>query len=217
MEPLGKGCDRSVRTPELLQNAASGGVRERAERGIEVGLAILSHTVQYTTWVTACNGRLSALCSRRRRCLGSRQKGKRSGESRAAGSAAARRGPASRETPTATDEDGRPQDLTGQAEPDGAGSRRPWPSLRLRACWSDLGRLGLFRSLLLRGLRCPDPHRCELLSRHLTRRFDRALDVAGAVAELLGEALPEFERLGLHSHFVTDVAERPDLHFHAVL
>jgi hypothetical protein len=33
----------------LLQNAASGGVRERAERGIEVGLAILSHTVQYTT------------------------------------------------------------------------------------------------------------------------------------------------------------------------
>src|SRR5258708_22013413 len=56
VEPLGKGCDRSVRTPELLQNAASGGVRERAERGIEVGVAILSHTVQYT-WVTACNGR----------------------------------------------------------------------------------------------------------------------------------------------------------------
>jgi hypothetical protein len=62
VEPLGKGCDRSVRTPELLQNAASGGVRERAERGIEVGLAILSHMVQYTTWVTACNGRLSAHC-----------------------------------------------------------------------------------------------------------------------------------------------------------
>jgi len=37
----------------LLQNAASGGVRERAERGIEVGLAILNHTVQYTPWVTA--------------------------------------------------------------------------------------------------------------------------------------------------------------------
>ena len=48
MEPLGKGCDRSVRTPELLQNAASGGVRERAERGIEVGWTILNHTVQYT-------------------------------------------------------------------------------------------------------------------------------------------------------------------------
>src|SRR5580658_9963161 len=53
VEVLGKGRDRSVRTPELLQNAASRGVRERAERGIEVGLAILNHTVQYTTWVTA--------------------------------------------------------------------------------------------------------------------------------------------------------------------
>src|SRR5687768_17461309 len=52
VEPLGQGCDRSVRTPELLQNAASGGVRQRAERGIEVGVAILSHTVQYTTWMT---------------------------------------------------------------------------------------------------------------------------------------------------------------------
>jgi hypothetical protein len=51
VEPLGKGCDRSVRTPELLQNAASGGVRQRAERGIEVGLAILNHSVQYTTWI----------------------------------------------------------------------------------------------------------------------------------------------------------------------
>jgi hypothetical protein len=50
----------------LLQNAASGGVRERAERGIEVGLAILSHTVQYTTWVTESNGRLSARCVARR-------------------------------------------------------------------------------------------------------------------------------------------------------
>ena len=53
MEPLGKSCDGSVRTPELLQNATSGGVRERAERGIEVGLTILYHTVQYATWVTA--------------------------------------------------------------------------------------------------------------------------------------------------------------------
>src|SRR5258708_36570421 len=49
VEPVGKGCDRRVRAPELLQNAASGGVRERAERGVEVGLAILHHTVQYTT------------------------------------------------------------------------------------------------------------------------------------------------------------------------
>ena len=53
VEPLGKGRDRSVRTPELLQNAASGGVRERAERGIEVALAILNHTVQYMAW---CDG-----------------------------------------------------------------------------------------------------------------------------------------------------------------
>src|SRR5512139_3110906 len=50
VEPLGKGRDRSVRTPELLQNAASGGVRERAERGIEVVLEILNHVVQYTPW-----------------------------------------------------------------------------------------------------------------------------------------------------------------------
>src|SRR3954447_19427658 len=53
VEPLGKGCDRSVRTPELLQNAAPGSVRESAERGIEVGLAILYHPVQYSTCVTA--------------------------------------------------------------------------------------------------------------------------------------------------------------------
>jgi hypothetical protein len=66
VEPLGKGCDRSVRTPELLQNAATGGVRERAERGIEAGLAILSHMVQYTTWVMECNGRLNARCVARR-------------------------------------------------------------------------------------------------------------------------------------------------------
>src|SRR5262245_60334916 len=42
-----KGRDRSVCTPELLQNAASGGVRERGERAIEAGLRILNHTVQY--------------------------------------------------------------------------------------------------------------------------------------------------------------------------
>src|SRR5213593_1634391 len=48
VELLGKVRDRSVCTPELLQNAASGGVRERAERGIEARLAILNHMVQYT-------------------------------------------------------------------------------------------------------------------------------------------------------------------------
>ncbi len=46
MKPLGKGCDRSVCTPELLQNAASGGVRESAEQGIKAGLTILHYAVQ---------------------------------------------------------------------------------------------------------------------------------------------------------------------------
>src|SRR6478609_7458367 len=49
MELLGKVRDRSVCTPELLQNAASGGVRERGERGIEAGPGILNHMVQYIT------------------------------------------------------------------------------------------------------------------------------------------------------------------------
>src|SRR6185295_10561716 len=35
VEPLGKVRDRGVCTPELLENAVSGGVRERGERGIE--------------------------------------------------------------------------------------------------------------------------------------------------------------------------------------
>src|SRR6201996_3956892 len=47
VELLGKVRDRSVCTPELLQNAASGGVRERAERGIDAGAGILNHMVQY--------------------------------------------------------------------------------------------------------------------------------------------------------------------------
>src|SRR5262245_36048578 len=37
VERLGKVRDRRVCTPEPLQNAASGGVRERGERGIEAG------------------------------------------------------------------------------------------------------------------------------------------------------------------------------------
>src|SRR5688572_6455297 len=49
VELLGKVCDRSVCTPELLQNAASGGVRERGERGIEAGPVILNHMIQYLT------------------------------------------------------------------------------------------------------------------------------------------------------------------------
>src|SRR5438552_1026853 len=57
---LGKVRDRSVSTPELLQNAASGGVRERGERGIEAGPEILNHVVQYLTHgLAACKRRPS--------------------------------------------------------------------------------------------------------------------------------------------------------------
>src|SRR5678810_1189689 len=49
VELHGKVSDRSVCTSELLQNAASGGVRERGERGIEAGSLILNHVVQYVT------------------------------------------------------------------------------------------------------------------------------------------------------------------------
>src|SRR6185295_6904029 len=47
VELLGKVRDGSVCTPELLQNAASGGIREGGERGIEAGPCILNHVVQY--------------------------------------------------------------------------------------------------------------------------------------------------------------------------
>ena len=48
-EFLGEVRDRSVCTPELLQNATSSGVRESGERGIEAGLHIVNHVVQYLT------------------------------------------------------------------------------------------------------------------------------------------------------------------------
>src|SRR5436190_16411871 len=58
VELLGKVRDRSVCTSELLQNAASGGVRERGERGIEAGPGILNHVVQYVTHgLAACKAR----------------------------------------------------------------------------------------------------------------------------------------------------------------
>src|SRR6185437_6308216 len=47
VELLGKVRDRRVCTPELLQNAASGRIRERGEGGVETGLTILNHMVQY--------------------------------------------------------------------------------------------------------------------------------------------------------------------------
>src|ERR687897_1790241 len=48
VELVGKVRDRRVGTPELLQNTASGGVRERGKRGVETGLRILNHLVQYS-------------------------------------------------------------------------------------------------------------------------------------------------------------------------
>src|SRR5579863_2269022 len=55
---LSKVRDGSVSMPELLQNAAPGGVRERCERGIEAGCHILNHAVQYMTHgLAACKGR----------------------------------------------------------------------------------------------------------------------------------------------------------------
>src|SRR4029434_5690145 len=59
-ELLGKVRDRSVSTSELLQNAASGGVREGGEGGIEAGPGILNHVVQYITYgFAACKARPS--------------------------------------------------------------------------------------------------------------------------------------------------------------
>src|SRR5205823_37322 len=58
VELLGKVRDRRVCTSELLQNAASGGIRERGERGIEAGLRILNHLVKFVTRErAACNRR----------------------------------------------------------------------------------------------------------------------------------------------------------------
>src|SRR5215471_15050204 len=47
MELLGKVGDRSVGTSELLENAASRGIRESGERVIEPSPRILNHKVQY--------------------------------------------------------------------------------------------------------------------------------------------------------------------------
>lgn len=47
MEFCGEVRDRRVGAPELLQHAASSGVRQRSERGVEAGFIILNHMVQY--------------------------------------------------------------------------------------------------------------------------------------------------------------------------
>src|SRR5688572_23934841 len=64
-EFLGKVSDRSVGTPELLQHATSGDVRERGERGIEAGLSILNHVAQYAAreLSDARGGRARGACS----------------------------------------------------------------------------------------------------------------------------------------------------------
>ena len=48
MKLLGKIRDRRVCTSELLKNAASRGVGECGERGIEGGVRMMNHVVQYT-------------------------------------------------------------------------------------------------------------------------------------------------------------------------
>ena len=53
MELLGKVRDRSLCTSELLQNAASGGIRERGERSIKAGACTLNHMVQCLTLLFA--------------------------------------------------------------------------------------------------------------------------------------------------------------------
>src|SRR5499426_3745143 len=56
VELPGKIGDRSICTSDVLQNAASGGVRERSERGIEAGLRMLNHLVQYARSVGDMQG-----------------------------------------------------------------------------------------------------------------------------------------------------------------
>src|SRR6185436_3347202 len=76
VELPGKVRDRRVGTPELLQHAASGGVRERRERGIEASPAILNHVVQYIP---------HALAARKGGRASSRARGRPSGSSKAGG------------------------------------------------------------------------------------------------------------------------------------
>src|SRR4029078_9595433 len=47
---VGEVRDGSVCTAELLEDAATRRIGERGERGIEVGIWILNHMVQYLPW-----------------------------------------------------------------------------------------------------------------------------------------------------------------------
>ena len=49
VELLGQVRDRRLRATQLLEDAATGDVRQRGERGIEPGIRILNHLVQYLT------------------------------------------------------------------------------------------------------------------------------------------------------------------------
>src|SRR5262245_24372386 len=49
VELHGQVRDRRFRATQLLEDAPTGDVRQRGERGIEVGIRILNHTVQYLT------------------------------------------------------------------------------------------------------------------------------------------------------------------------
>src|SRR5215467_2536300 len=53
VELLGQIRDRRFRATQLLEDAATGDVCKRGERGIEVGICILNHMVQYLTQASA--------------------------------------------------------------------------------------------------------------------------------------------------------------------
>src|SRR5689334_2720826 len=53
VELLGQVRDRRFRATQLLENTATGDVRQRGERGVEVGVLILNHMVQYLTQASA--------------------------------------------------------------------------------------------------------------------------------------------------------------------
>ena len=46
-ERVGELGDRGIGLPEMLEHAAAGHVRQRGERGVEAGVLILHHMVQY--------------------------------------------------------------------------------------------------------------------------------------------------------------------------